>query len=148
FVGTPMLPGEKVPVDDQFRILNENYRKLHVGARIEDGQVLAQLDPALAEANIQVCRSKVDEARFDRVVIEKTRNEAQKRYKTQKGLGSKNRQSTSIEDLRQAKSAWDRYERELSARREAVMTAERSLKLAESVLTVHTIHSPVRGVLK
>jgi len=159
FIGTPLRvarlldfsrPGEPAPAERLATITTdgklERYRWLDVGDRVEAGQVIALLDDRLARREVAIKEAKVTASEADLVASEATRDEAAKRYETQRKLWQQ--RATSQEDLRGAELTWQRYAAEATAKREAVRVAELEWKEAQAALALYEIRSVVRGVIK
>jgi RNA polymerase sigma factor (sigma-70 family) len=151
-VGTEIQEGETVPPGRVVTVKlggeEKKYRRLRVGDKVEEGQLLARLDDALARDEVAIKKQKLEAAKADEIVSVKTRDEAEERYRTAQRLmsgGAKN--VVSMEDVRAAKLTWDRYFYEEISKREAIKQSEAELNPALTMLKFHEIHSPVRGVI-
>jgi multidrug resistance efflux pump len=85
-------------------------------------------------------------AHWELGVSEKTRDEAKARYEMQLDLYKS--KATSQEELRGAKLTLDRFAGEVVAKQAAVTVAEAELNQARTVVEMHNIRSPTRGVIK
>src|SRR5262249_31682052 len=74
---------------------------------------------------------------------EATRDEAKQRYDTQVMLYKS--KATSLEELRGAKLAWEKYKYEVISKDAAIKVAESELAQTRTVLELHEIRSPIRG---
>jgi RNA polymerase sigma factor (sigma-70 family) len=152
-IGTEIKPGEKVPPDQVVvvKIGDEQtkYRRLREGDRVEEGQLLARVDDALARDEAASKKAAVDAARAEWEASAKTRDEALERFKTlEKLLKGTAPGTVSMEDVRAAKLTYDRYFYEEISKKAAIARAEAELRQAQTVLRMHEIRSPVRGVIR
>jgi RNA polymerase sigma factor (sigma-70 family) len=154
-IGTEIKEGDKVPPEQTITIkINgevRKYRRLKKGDKVEEGQLLARLDDDLARADVAIQIAKVRAAKAEKVSSEKTRDEAQQRYETQKKLlraGNNGTSGTTAEDLRGALLQVIRYTEETVSKEEAIKVAEQELNKARKVLEMYEIRSPSRGVIK
>jgi multidrug resistance efflux pump len=143
FIGTEIKEGEKVAADQ--KILNQ-YRRLKAGDHVELGQLLGRVDDRLARDEMTIKEQKLLAAKADLVVSEKTRDEAKERHATQAELFK--RGATSIEEFRGAKLVLEKYTGEVMAKQATVTVAEAELNQTRTVLEMHNIRSPTRGVIK
>jgi RNA polymerase sigma factor (sigma-70 family) len=118
---------------------------LKEGAKVQEGQVVALIDPELAVDELSIKLAKLTAAEADRIAAEKTRDEARERWKRAEILFQKS--SGSREDADAAKFAYERYSYAAISKAEGVTTAARELRQAVTVLDRHTIRSRVRGVV-
>ena len=156
-IGTEIKEGEKVPPEQTvtLKIGGEvkEYRRLKKGDKIEEGQLLARLDDDLARADVAIPVAKVAAAKADKMSSEKTRDEAEQRYETQKklwGYGGRggNMAATTAEDLRGGLLQYNRYFQETISKEEAIKVAQQELNKARKVLEMYEIRSPSRGVIQ
>jgi RNA polymerase sigma factor (sigma-70 family) len=149
-VGTELKTGEKLPNDQLVSVSvggnTTKYRRLRVGDHVEAGQLLGRVDDRFARDEMKTKEYKLDAAKADLAVSEKTRDEAKARLDTQVNLAKRN--ATSKEDLRVASLALDRYEGEVIVKKAGVSVAEGELRQTQTVVQLHEIRSPVRGVIK
>jgi RNA polymerase sigma factor (sigma-70 family) len=152
-IGTEIKPGDKVPPDQvvTVKIGDEQvkYRRLREGDMVEEGQLLARVDDALARDEAASKRAAVDAAKADWEASVKTRDEALERYKTlEKLLRGNAPAQVSTEDVRGARLTYDRYFYEELSKKAAIARAEAELRQAQTVLRMHEIRSPARGVIR
>lgn len=124
------------------------FRKLKVGERVENGQILAMADPKLALDDLEVKIAKFEEAEAARRSAEKARDEAQKRYEGFLAVTRRTPNAISQDELRVAQLTWDRFREEEIAKRAALRIADRELNIALTQLRMHEIRSPVAGVIR
>src|SRR5206468_7628542 len=82
----------------------------------------------------------------DVVLSEKTLAEARQRLATQTDLLKQ--KSTSLEEYRGAQLAVDKYIGEVVSKRASVTVAQAELNQTKTVVEMHNIRSPTRGVIK
>jgi len=143
FVGTEIKEGEKVPADQK---ISKQYRRVRKGDHVEAGQLLGRVDDRLARDEMTIKEQKLSAAKADLVVSEKTRDEAKERFATQTELYK--RKATSLEEFRGAQLAVDKYTSEVASKQAAIAVAEAELNQARTVVEMHNIRSPVRGVIR
>jgi WD40 repeat protein len=122
---------------------------LKEGDMVNDGDLLALVDPAIAVDDYVSKATKVEAAKADQKASKKTCDEAEQRYLTMQRLynGSTSR-TVSLEDLRGAKLTWDRYFFEEISKGQAIKQAEAELNAALTVLKLHEIRAKRAGVVK
>jgi len=143
FVGTEIKEGEKVPADQK---ISKQYRRVKKGDHVEAGQLLGRVDDRLARDEMAIREQKLLAAKAELVVSEKTRDEAKERFATQTELYK--RKATSLEEFRGAQLAVDKYTSEVASKQAAIAVAEAELNQARTVVEMHNIRSPVRGVIR
>jgi RNA polymerase sigma factor (sigma-70 family) len=136
-----LVPG-KVRVAREKRAL----RRLRVGDSVEEGQLLALVNPVFAVDELAAKVAKLDVSEAEVKVAIKTKLEAEKRYDAAAYAFSKN--AISADDYRATKLAWDRAIEEEVAKRATVLQVQAELNAALTVLSMHEIRSPVPGVIK
>jgi WD40 repeat protein len=123
-------------------------RVLDIGDKVEKGQLVALVNPALAIDDLEVKRAKLDAAEADRRAARANKEEAKKRYESMTDQRRKYRNSVSDEDYRAAKLYWDRYVQEELAKAATQVQAQRELSGALTQLRMHEIHAAIPGVVK
>jgi WD40 repeat protein len=123
-------------------------RVLDIGDKVEQGQVVAVVNPVLAVDDLEVKRAKLDAAEADRRAARANKEEARKRYESMTEQRRKYRNSVSDEDYRAAKLYWDRYIQEELAKEAAVVQAQRELSGTLTQLRMHEIKAAIPGVIK
>lgn len=150
-VGTELKEGEKVPADEMVTSIIGNepkkFRRLKVGDRVEANQLLGRVDDRLARDEMAIKEKKLAAAEADLGISEKTRDEAKARYDTQVEL--ERGRATSIQEVRAAKLALEKYTYEVVSKKLAIQVAQAELNQAHTVVQMHEIRCPVlRGVIK
>jgi RNA polymerase sigma factor (sigma-70 family) len=150
-VGTEIKEGEKVPPGRVVTVKvggeEKKYRRLRVGDKVEEGQLLARLDDRVARDELAIKGEQVKAAKAEWQATIKTRDEAEQRYRTMERLLKLDQKTVSMEDVRAAKLTWDRYFYEEVSKRAVVGMAEAEEKLAQTRLGLYEIRSPARGVI-
>jgi WD40 repeat protein len=123
-------------------------RVLDIGDKVEKGQLVALVNPALAIDDLEVKRAKLDAAEADRLAARANKEEAHRRYDSMTEQRRKYPRSVSDEDYRAAKLYWDRYIQEELSKAAAVVQAQRELSGALTQLRMHEIHAAIPGVVK
>ncbi len=114
-------------------------------SRVKNDQIVAQIDPALFQAQVEQARAKREN---DQANVEKARvvlADAKRNLGRMAELLSKNLVSQSDKDA--AQTAYDSALAGLRAAEAQVMQDQASLKLAETNLRYTTIRSPVDGIV-
>jgi len=114
-------------------------------SKVTKGQVVAQIDPALFEAQVAQAKGKLAN---DQANVEKARVvllDAKRNLGRMEELLSKNLVAQSDKDA--AQTAYDSALAELNAAGAQVLQDQATLKLAETNLRYTTIHSPVDGIV-
>lgn len=117
-----------------------------MGDRVERDQFLGQVDDRLARDEMTTKENKVLAAKAELIVSEKTLNEAKQRLATQTDLFKQG--STSIEEVRGAQLVVDKYVGEVASKKAAIAVAGAELNRTKTVVEMHKIRSPTRGVIK
>jgi WD40 repeat protein len=173
FLAVAVAPGEQVPPEQQIyfpgnRQMYRRYRpddklepgktvvgrqvkelcRLEVGMRVEEGQLLALVNPALDLEDLAIKNAKLEAAEADRQASVKTKEEAEKRYDAMTKSRLISSHAVSDDDYRGAKLTWDRYKYEEVAKEAAVRQAQRELSGAATKLGMHEVRSYGPGVVK
>jgi multidrug efflux pump subunit AcrA (membrane-fusion protein) len=151
-IGTDIKPGQKVPPDQIVVVTvgdeETKYRRLREGDPVEEGQLLARVDDRLARAEVASKKAAVEAAKAEWEASVKIRDEASERYRTTSRRYEGGPGNVSVEEVRGAKLAYDRYVFEEIAKKAAIAKAEAELRQAQVVVRMHEIHSPVRGSVR
>jgi hypothetical protein len=113
--GDELVPDHLVLARERRRL-----RRLEVGDKVEEGQLLGLVNPALALDDVAVKVAALEIAEADRQAAVKTRDEAEKRYDAMTRARKTFRRSVPDDAYRGAKLTWDRYIQEEKARAAAV----------------------------
>ena len=142
-------PGDELPPGRLFVVREEReYRKLHVGDAIEEGQLLGIVDEEIALDDVAIRSNKLETAESEFVEAGKTKQEAQRRANESKRLYELHTGVISLDayyaDLLNAA----RYAEEEKGRDSARKVASRELQASLTLLKLHEIRSLDRGVVK
>jgi RNA polymerase sigma factor (sigma-70 family) len=165
-----LKPGEKIPESEQLHFSGEEqpyrrwkagdalatgemrvftekqrFRKLRVGNKVTEGEVLGLVDPSLAVVELRKAVVGLEAIEAHRRSAEKTRDEAQHRYDALKESKRRIPGSVSAEELRTARLTWDRFVEEAKARAAEVERGRVEVELALQILRQHEIRSPLTG---
>jgi multidrug resistance efflux pump len=121
-------------------------RPLREGDQVQAGTVLGKIDDALARAEVAIREAKVQAAIAEAESAIRTRDEAKIRYELRKKLSE--RDGGIKEEVTAARLTWERYVEEVKAREAGVEVARRELQKSKIELDMHTLRSPVRGVIQ
>jgi RND family efflux transporter MFP subunit len=115
------------------------------GMRVEEGQILAQLDDAQAKVDLELAQAHVQSqrARLDSIQLE--HEEATRVFNRQKELRAKN--LTSEAELTRVKSDMDRLSANLRAARAEAEVAKFQVQLQQEILSHYTVRAPFAGVV-
>jgi WD40 repeat protein len=125
-----------------------HFRRLQEGDEVAEGQLLGVINPSLALDDLAIKLAKLHASVADLVTSEKTRDEAEERFKTSRDLYFKSRIAESLESMRGAKLTWERYIYEAISKTQAISVATAELKQAETTLDMHMLRSRIPGVIK
>ncbi len=129
-------------------LMPEMFRKLKVGDRVEEGQLIALVDSRLALDELEVKVAKFEAADAERLAAETTRNEAKRRYEAMLATARRVQGAISPDEMRAAELTWQRYIQEEVAKRAALRQVDREVNAALTQLRRHEIRSPVAGVIR
>lgn len=156
FVGTevdPMTPDGpgiySATIDLGEKLVLKKYRELQENVDIiEPGQMVALVDPAVAQNELETKQAKISAAIADHVAAQAMHKEAEERLKTSERLVRNG--GVTPEDYRAAILARDKYREEEKSKLEAVKVARIEANQALILLKQHTIRNtmPSRGVVK
>jgi multidrug efflux pump subunit AcrA (membrane-fusion protein) len=141
--------GDK-PEAGRFKLVQETrlFRKLKVGDRVQKGDLLALINPALALDDVLVKAARLEAAEAEMLASMKTRDEAERRYYRDRGLRAAGATKISEDDLRASELAWQRCAEEVKARTAAVAVAQLDVHRALKILHQYEIRSPAAGVVE
>ncbi len=142
-----LLRNETVPIASVWPYSVERwFRPLEIGDKVEEGDVIGLVDPAVALDEMQIKMKKLTAAEADRLSSEKTRDEAKVRWERAERLA--NNGGGSREDAGAARLAHERYRYETIQKNEAIKVAARELRQTETVLDQHLVRSKITGEVK
>lgn len=117
-----------------------------VGDKVQEGQLLAQLDDRLAAADCEIKRAKITSSEAKQEAAKKTKEVAMKQVIVTKSLIRTGAEKTEKLDLDQL--TVDRYAAEEVSEQQNVRLAKEELKQSEIVQEMHKIHSSIAGEIK
>ncbi len=124
-------------------MINEIY--VDYNSEVEKGQLLAQIDTSLFEAQLKQSKANIDNARATLAKNQAVLDYDTKTYKRYKNLY--NRNLVSKNDLDSAESAYKSDLAQVSAARASIMQAEASYATASANMRYTKIISPVKGIV-
>jgi WD40 repeat protein len=120
--------------------------KVREGDAVKPGDLLAQVEYGIPQAELEIAQAKVKVAESDERASVATREEAKVRYDRQITLWQS--RSTSKEDLDAAHLTWIRYQEEALSKHEAIGTARAELKKAQETRNYCEVRSAIPGIVK
>ncbi len=151
-LGTELEDGEEAPagrlVSVKLGDTSHRYRQLQVGDRVEEGQVVGLIDPAVALAAEKAAAGRLQAAEASLRAAAKEREEAERRMKAMEESLRRVPQSPSRDDYQGLVLTFHRYREEADTRTAAVGARKAELKRCRAVLATYEIRSPVRGVVR
>jgi WD40 repeat protein len=124
------------------------FRRLQEGDEVAEGQWLGLINPALAVDDLAIKMAKLRASYADLETSQKTRDEAEQRYKTSSKLYFQGRGVESEENMRGAELTWKRYIYEAISKTQAISVAASELKQAQTTLEMHVLRSKIPGRIK
>lgn len=122
------------------------FRILREGMTVKEGDLLGQIDPTLAKAEMDMKIAKLQAAETEIVTALKTKEEAKFRYDTSVKLYEKG--GGTYEEMRTAKLTWERYVEEEKAKRANSYVTQQEIHQTDAVLKQHEIVAPISGVVR
>jgi HlyD family secretion protein len=121
------------------------HQRIDYGSPVEEGTVLAQLDPSLYQAQVDQARANLLLARSNQLQLEANFRKADRdwgraQYMAQRGAYAQ-------ADFDQARANLESTQANVEVGKAAIAKAEADLKLADTNLGYTTIRSPVKGVI-
>jgi multidrug efflux pump subunit AcrA (membrane-fusion protein) len=124
------------------------YRRLRVGDKVEEGQMLAQLDNRLARNEVALKKAALTAAEAEFKSADAIAKEAHARLTRLEDIPTQRHRRISAEEFKAAALTRDKHRDEAASRKAAVKVAQLELERAQTVLQMYTIRSPVSGVLR
>ena len=141
--GDPLTAGKLFVVK-----VKRKYRKLHVGDKIEKGQLIALLDSTVQISDVGAKISKLDTAESEWRASVKTQEEAIRRAQAAELLWSKGKGFISEDTYRADLLNRDRFIEEEKGKNAARKAAKADLEAALTILKLYEIRSSDSGVIK
>ncbi len=141
--GDPFLPGKLFIAQEK-----RTYRKLHVGAAVEAGQLIALVDstPQLNEVALKIAKLETAESEWQASI--ETKGEATRRAQASELLWSKGKGFISEDIYRADLFNRDRYIEEEKGRHATLRAAKEDLAAALTILKMYEIHSSESGFIR
>jgi WD40 repeat protein len=134
---------KKIDVQTLDKKVTRLFRALNEGDLVEQGDMVALLDPVLAYQDLAIQDAKVKATEADRDASIKTLAEAKEQHSKNLELLKKN--AIAFQDVRLSQLTVDKYNYEVDSKKEQVTVAEREHKKAKKVLDLHTITNSEAG---
>lgn len=115
------------------------------GLAVEQGQVLARLDDATEQAQMELARARLAAARSALAEIEAQLANARRTLERQREL--RRRELASQSELDRAETDVDAFEARLASQREQIKVADRELSLQQQRIQELTIRAPFSGIV-
>jgi WD40 repeat protein len=138
------LPPERVRVG----YVESIYRRLVEGDRVEEGDLVAMIDPKIACDEVESKLSKIDVALSELQTSAATKEEAKSRYDRNVQANIRYPGSVSPEELQGALLTWKRYQEEEKAKQANLIAAQKEANAAITMLNKHEIRAGVSGEIK
>src|SRR5262249_7447556 len=124
FIATPLKNGEKIPEREKVRVGEKVYKRLHVGDKVEQGQILAQVDTQLAEHDLNIGKAKLKLAEAELAVAEKASREAELRFSVMNQVKANPLSELSSDELKGFELMWKRSVAEVKSKQAAIEVAQ------------------------
>jgi RNA polymerase sigma factor (sigma-70 family) len=151
FLGTEVRKGEKAAERDAVKWVGapagQALRRLRVGDRVTEGQLLAVIDDRLARLEVSRAERKLEAAKANYAAARVTNKEAQGRIARLEELKKHVGRIVSDDEIAAAYLVRDRYFQEEVSKKEEVTLAQADLQKAQLLLEMHQVRSPVRGTV-
>jgi HlyD family secretion protein len=123
---------------------HEAGKTIGYGSRVEEGTVLAQIDPSLYEADVEQARAGLKRAEAELQVASAEYQLAERDWARAKQLGDK---AISATDLIAYQSKHDIAKGKVEVAKAGVLQSQAALRRAQINLSYCTIRSPIQGVI-
>ena len=139
-----LRPKEQVNVGAQ---VNGRLNKLHVkeGEYVKQGQLLAEIDPTIAQSDVDNAKSELDTALVQKRLTSISAEQSMRDYNRQKKMLTSN--ATTLSDLEASKTKYNSDRAQLEVNEIKIEQAEVKLKTARANLEYTRIRSPIDGVV-
>lgn len=121
------------------------HKVIDYGSPVEEGTVLAQLDPSVYETRVARARADLDRAKADVGQMQAKLQQAESDWRRAQELLQ--RRAIALAEVDLARAAYDTARANVQVARAAVVQAAATLQEAEINLGYTTIRSPVKGVI-
>lgn len=139
-----LKPNEQVSVGAQ---VNGRLNKLHVkeGEAVKKGQLLAEIDPTLAQNDVDSAKSELDNALTQKKITSLSLKQSLSDYNRQKKMSIDD--ATTLSDLETAKTKYESDKEQLDINEIQIAQARVKLNTAKANLEYTRITSPIDGVV-
>ncbi len=139
-----LKPNEQVSVGAQ---VNGRLNKLHVkeGDVVKKGQLLAEIDPTLAQNDVDSAKSELDNALVQKKITSLSLKQSKRDYNRQKKMSEDD--ATTLSDLETAKTKYESDKEQLDINEIQIAQARVKLNTALANLEYTRITSPIDGVV-
>jgi HlyD family secretion protein len=121
------------------------HKVIDYGSPVEEGTILAQLDPSVYETRVARARADLERAKADQSQMEAKLHQAESDWRRAQELAARRAIAPAEVDI--ARAAHDTARANLQVAKAAIVQAQASLQEAEINLGYTTIRSPVKGVI-
>lgn len=139
-----LKPNEQVSVGAQ---VNGRLNKLHVkeGETVKKGQLLAEIDPTLAQNDVDSAKSELDNALAQKKITSLSLKQSLSDYNRQKKMSVDD--ATTLSDLETARTKYESDKEQLNINEIQIAQARVKLNTAQANLGYTRITSPMDGVV-
>jgi multidrug resistance efflux pump len=132
----------------QLKRVKKEFRPLEIGDEVKSGQLVAQVDAALALSDLAYKIAALNASESERRASARTKEEAERRVAAMETSIRNVPGSVSKDDYEGAKLTAARYREEEVAKKAAVLKAEQELAQAHTILSMCDIRTPASGVIR
>jgi WD40 repeat protein len=136
-------PGKVVAARERKRI-----RKLQVGDRVEPGQLIALVNPAVVFTELAFQVAKLDASEKEYVAAGKAKDTAEQVYKGMERVLPVTPGAFPKNEVLKAKLEWDKAKYDELVKGASIRSAQAELNKAQTTLQMHEIRSNIGGVIK
>lgn len=139
-----LKPKEQVSVGAQ---VNGRLNKLHVkdGESVKKGQLLAEIDPTLAQNDVDNAKAELNTALVQKKITSLALKQSLSDYNRQKKMLAED--ATTLSDFETTKTKYESDKEQLSVNKIQIAQAEVKLKTAQANLEFTRITSPIDGIV-
>lgn len=139
-----LKPKEQVSVGAQ---VNGQLNKLHVkeGDSVKKGQLLAEIDPTLAQNDVDNAKAELNTALVQKKITSLSLKQSLSDYNRQKKMSAED--ATTLSDLETARTKYESDKKQLEVNDIEIAQAKVKLNTAETNLEYTRISSPIDGVV-
>jgi WD40 repeat protein len=123
-------------------------RKLQVGDRVEKGQLVALVNPAVAFAEMAAQVAKLEATSEELVAAGKGKEAAKAQYDIMVESNRRAPGSVSKAEMTKGKAEWDKAEGDEKVKSAAIRSAKAELNKTATALQMHAVRSAIDGVIK